>query len=366
MPASDALIQTIEQWITDLREANQSPQTVANHQYGMQSFVRWLDSLPEAIEVSQLTTTLLSNYVKYLLERRPRLRDSTIFAYIGVLVRWLDFLINDGKIPGIANHRGQVVTPDRVRTLLDRLVGKRKPLVAPRIPDLRTLPAYYHHELLAFVQQHGDPPKAHPPAILRTYLNLLRNRALIGVLFSTGGRVNEVLQLSVLDVWNGTTVKYTVTIKGKGKRERDLRLDDVAQDWIRAYLKARHAHFSLKDTPLFISHGPTAKGQQLSDVTAWRVVKDAAQAIADQWMTHGVAREEIQALRAVSPHSVRHFFAQAMLDEGANYDDIAFVLGHSSTKVTQQVYARLSAERTQEIADTYAPRATLSLEPRQP
>lgn len=362
MPASDRLMQTIEQWIMDLREANQSSQTVANHQYGMQSFVRWLDSLPEVIEVNQLTTTLLSNYVKYLIERRPRLRDSTIFAYTGVLVRWLDFLINDGQIPGIANHRNQLVTPDRVRTLLDRLVGKRKPLVAPRIPDLRTLPAYYHCELLAFVQRHGDPPKAHPPAILRAYLNLLRNRALIGVLFSTGGRVNEVLQLSVRDVWNGTAVKYTVTIKGKGKRERDLRLDDLAQEWIRAYLQARQAHFPLKGAALFISHGPTAKGQPLSDVTAWRVVKEAAHALADQWTIQGVAPQEIAALRAVSPHSLRHFFAQAMLDEGANYDDIAFVLGHSSTKVTQQVYARLATERTQEIADTYAPRALLSLE----
>jgi site-specific recombinase XerD len=361
MPASDALVQSIEQWITDLREANQSPQTVLNHQYAMRSFVHWLESLPEPIDVSRLTTTLLSTYVKYLLERRPRLRDSTIFAYIGVLIRWLGFLINDGKISGVANHRGQLVTPDRVRTLLDRLVGKRTPLVAPRIPDLRALPAYYHYELAAFVQQHGDPPKAHPPAILRTYLNLLRNRALIGVLFSTGGRVNEVLQLSVRDVWNGTAVNYTVSIKGKGKRERDLRLDDLAQDWIRAYLKARQAHFPLKGAPLFISHGPTAKGLQISDVTAWRVVKDAAHALADQWMVQGVAHEEIAALRAVSPHSLRHFFAQAMLDEGANYDDIAFVLGHSSTKVTQQVYARLSTERTQEIADTYAPRAILSL-----
>jgi hypothetical protein len=41
--------------------------------------------------------------------------------------------------------------------------------------------------------------------------------------------VNEVLQLTVGDVGNGTTVNSTVSIKGKGKRERDLRLDDLTQ-----------------------------------------------------------------------------------------------------------------------------------------
>lgn len=79
MAAREALAQSIEQWLTDLREAKQSLQTVLNHQYGMQSFVRWLDSCPEAIKVSHLTTTPIDNYVKYLLEQGPCLRDSTIY-----------------------------------------------------------------------------------------------------------------------------------------------------------------------------------------------------------------------------------------------------------------------------------------------
>lgn len=361
MGTSTPLIATIDQWITDLRAAHQSPNTVANHQYAMRIFLRWLDARADQIDLDQLTTLLLSAYITSLTERRPRLTQSTIFAYIGVLVRWLEFLINEGKLAGIRNHRGQSVTPDRVRTLLERMVGKRQPAVAPRIPDLRRLPAYYHDALATFVRSHGRQLPTHPPAVRRTYLNLLRNRALLATLFCTGGRINEVIGLDVADVWDGRAVQYAVTITGKGKRQRDLRLDDLARDWITAYLDARKRAGPMQDVPLFVSHGPTAKGARLSDVTAWRVVKEAATALADMWVREGRGHEETVALRAISPHSLRHFFAQAMLDEGANYDEIALVLGHSSTKVTQQVYARLAPERVREIADTYAPRAVLTL-----
>lgn len=366
MATSTPVIATVDQWLTDLREAHQSPNTVANHEYAIRIFLRWLDTQPQQIDLDAISTTLLSDYVKYLVERRPRLATSTIFAYIGVLVRWLEFLINEGKLIGIHNHRGQTVTSDRVRTLLERMVGKRQPAIAPRIPDLRRLPAYYHGVLETFVRTYGHHPPTHPPAVFRTYLNLLRNRALIATLFCTGGRINEVIGLDVVDVWDGRTVQYAVTITGKGKRQRDLRLDDLARDWIAVYLDARGRHSVVRDAPLFVSHGPTAKGARLSDVTAWRVVKEAAHALADICMREGSSPEEIAALRAISPHSLRHFFAQAMLDEGANYDEIALVLGHSSTKVTQQVYARLAPERVREIADTYAPRATLNVRAHEP
>lgn len=363
MATSQALVMTIDQWITDLRAAHQSPNTVANHHYAMRVFLRWLDAQPTKIDLDALSTPLLSAYVTQLTERRPRLTQSTILAYIGVLVRWLEFLMNEGKLASIPNHRQQPVTVDRVRTLLERQVGKRPSAVAPRIPDLRRLPAYYHDALATFVRSYGHQPPTHPPAVVRTYLNLLRNRALLATLFCTGGRITEVIGLDVADVWDGRAVQYAVTIIGKGKRQRDLRLDDLARAWIAAYLDARARFGPLHDAPLFVSHGPTAKGARMSDVTAWRVVKDAAAALADIWVCEKHDHEEIEALRAISPHTLRHFFAQAMLDEGANYDEIALVLGHSSTKVTQQVYARLAPERVREIADTYAPRATLNLRP---
>lgn len=73
-------------------------------------------------------------------------------------------------------------------------------------------------------------------------------------------------------------------------------------------------------------------------------------------MSDGATADEIRDLRAVSPHSIRHYMDQAMLDEGAEYKDIATIFGHSSTSVTEQVYAQLDPDRVQEVADTCAPR----------
>jgi site-specific recombinase XerD len=116
---------------------------------------------------------------------------------------------------------------------------------------------------------------------------------------------------------------------------------------------------------LFISHGPKANGKQMSAVSAWRVVKEAALWLSDVRAQEGADSDELQRLRAISPHSLRHFLAQALLDEGAEYKDIAALLGHSSTTVTEQVYARQHEEITHEIADTFAPRAILPDAPRE-
>ena len=197
------------------------------------------------------------------------------------------------------------------------------------------------------------------PAPLRAYLNLLRNRALVATLFSSGGRVNEVVGLDVRPVLQNGQVVETVPITGKGRKRRSLRLDDFARMALASYLAARTPHFPSANA-LFISHGPKATGQRLSDVTAWRVVKEAANALADERMLEGADQEEVDALRDISPHSVRHYLAQAMLDEGADYKDITAILGHSSSVVTEQFYARLGDDRVFEVADTFAPRPARS------
>ncbi len=353
MPPSAALYESAEQWIADLRAAQHSENTVASHAYALRIFLRWLHSEPVVIDLADIDTTRLVNYVKYL--KRRRLAHSTIFAYAGVVLRWLQDLINQGELSGIRDHRGQLVTPAGARELVERLLERRETPVAPRIPDLRRLPAYYDAQLQRFLTQRaGQAPANSERRPLRTYLNLLRNRALVATLFSTGGRVNEVLQLDAATVLRGEQVRDAVPIAGKGRKRRPLRLDTTSREWIATYLQVRRAHFP-NTAPLFVSHGPNGAGARLSDVTAWRVVKEAAEALADLRVQEGASAAEIEALRAISPHSLRHHLAQAMLDEGADYKDITAVLGHSSTKVTEQFYARLDDERMLEIADTFAP-----------
>lgn len=347
--------EAIEQWLADLVEQQRSPDTVATYRSAMHQFQAWLAERPEVVELGTLRVSLLAAYIQAAIGRK--LHQHTILAYIGVLTRWLQDLVNQGELDtGIPNQRGRLIPPAGVRDLLERMVGRRTPPVAPRIPDLRDLPNYYPQRLVAWLAARGGVlPTPADSRAFRDYLTLLRNQALVGTLFSTGGRINEVLGLTVRQVRHGGTIVSAVPITGKGRKARSLRLDDDARTWIAQYLDARQPLFGAA-LALFISHGPRGAGNRMTDVTGWRVVKLAADALADAEVAAGADETSVQSLRAVSPHAIRHYVAQAMLDEGADYKDIAAILGHSSSLVTETVYARLDEERILEIADTFAPR----------
>jgi integrase/recombinase XerC len=345
--------QAIIEWLEEIADTR-SDDTHHAYTYAMRVFQKWLAKEEAPDDLGALQMPLLKSYVNYLLSRR--LADRTRHQYIDVLNRWISSLVESGELAGIPNDRGRLVSPAGIRTQLERQLPRLAPSVAPRMPDLRRLPAYYDERLTDFLQARGGHvPTAEEPAALRTYLNLLRNQALIAVLFSSGGRVNEVLAIDVDHVLRRGKLTDTVLVRGKGRKQRVVYLNTEAQTAIRAYLSARKSYFSAY-APLFLSHGPRAKGQRLSDISAWRLVKEAAEALADLRESEGADEAEVQMLRDVSPHGLRHFFAQSMLDEGADYRDIAGALGHSSTKVTEQVYARQSDDEVLEVVATFAAR----------
>lgn len=373
MPASAQLKQTIDAWLIHLEDSQRSDHTLAAHRYAMQLFEQWLDTRPEPIDSATLTVGLLTAYVQHLTSRpaahadattrtrSQRLKHSTIHRYIDILVRWLQYQIDEGQLQGIPKYgrrtQPRLVTPESVRATLKQLIERNPPPVAPRMPDLSRLPSIYHQAVTALLQQHGDPPPMQRPPQRRTYLNLLRNRALVATIFCTGGRIREVLSLDVAQVMPHEQLLETVRIVGKGRKARLLPLDAFAREWIAAYVTARAPFFPPSGLALFISHGPHGAGQRLSAVSAWRIVKQAAALLADQRMTEGAAPKDVAQLRAVSPHSLRHYFAQTMLDRGAGYDPITAILGHSSRQVTETVYARLSEEDALEAAKRFGPQA---------
>lgn len=343
--------QTIEAaldgWLADIRDMR-SAETYKSYEYALRSFRSWQGRGATGLTLATLDLVLLRNYVQSLIDRHLDAR--TLHQYVGVLTRWLQSLVDAGELTGIPNQRGKVLTPAGVRSVLEQLLPRLQPAVAPRVPDLRRLPLYYHEQLLATTQ----PSAGSGSAEQRRWLNLLRNRALVATLFSTGGRVNEVLSIDVKRVRRNGEISDSVRIIGKGRKQRPVHLNRTARSWLADYLTTRDAYFPGTEA-LFISHGPRGKGERLSDVSAWKIVKAAAEALAEVRTREGAEPEEIKALLGVSPHSLRHFLAQAMLDEGADYKDLTAVLGHSSAVVTEQFYARLGDERVMEIVETFAP-----------
>lgn len=164
-----------------------------------------------------------------------------------------------------------------------------------------------------------------------------------------------MLDLDRLAVIHAGAIRDAVTVEGKGRKKWTIYFDNVAQTDLKAYLSARRALFP-QAAALFVSHGPRGAGQRLSDVSAWRIVKEAAEALAEIREHEGADPAEVRALRKVSPHTFRHFFAQEMLDHGADLRRTSRALGHSSTKVTEQFYADPKPQQVRDDIERHRPK----------
>lgn len=232
------------------------------------------------------------------------------------------------------------------RDALPRITTTR----APDVPDLRRLVGFYDAEL----------PQGAPNSVQeRERLNGLRNAALLHLLFSTGARISEALDVDIRDIRaDGGGIVTRVRLKGKGDKPRNAFVRPHAQTALSRYLALRRVSGSnIALSPggaLFISHGPRGAGQRLNRTTGWRIVTHAAEGLAVQ-LEREQRHSEANELRSITPHSFRHFVAMWLLNNGAQMSEVSTLLGHTSTRITEQYYARHTDERLEELHDQYAP-----------
>jgi len=148
----------------------------------------------------------------------------------------------------------------------------------------------------------------------------LRNRAIIELLFCSGLRVSELVNLDISHV---NLKRKEFTVRGKGQKDRPIFISSEAAEWIQKYLDVRAD--TLK--PLFISysgkHEATTSGnyKRLTARSVQRIVSNTA-------LLAGITKH-------VSPHSLRHSFATDLLMNGADIRSVQGMLGHANIATTQ-------------------------------
>ena len=172
-----------------------------------------------------------------------------------------------------------------------------------------------------------------------------RNCALLELLYSTGARVSELIDLSVSDVAKTMTSDGevpVVRVRGKGSKERLVPLGSFALKAIEDYLTRTRPTYASKNSQsenaLFLNQ----RGKRLSRQSAWQIVLDAA--------------EKSNLSGKVSPHVLRHSFATHLLDGGADIRVVQELLGHSSVTTTQ-IYTLVTIDKVREAYSTAHPRA---------
>jgi site-specific recombinase XerD len=165
----------------------------------------------------------------------------------------------------------------------------------------------------------------------------LRDRAILEVLFSTGLRVSELVNLNKEQV-NLETGEFGVI--GKGGKARVVFLSKNAKAWLQKYLQKRQDAYS----PLFIRYsGPKTRG--LTD-QANRLSVRSIERMIDKY------RKKAGILIRIGPHVLRHSFATDLLTHGADLRSVQEMLGHKNIATTQ-IYTHVTNTRLKEIHEKY-------------
>jgi site-specific recombinase XerD len=300
-----------------------SPRTRATYASALRRLaehLEWAGLPPASTLTQQLPPDVLEKFYTWLVRAYGKDRRFTLQTYVAGARAFFRYMV-----------RGHIGPPEtsfeEVKAGLQEVMG-RSTYRTPRID----------HRLHQIVQ-YADALELPSGGESARRLELLRDKALLRTLFSTGMRRAEVCSLDRSDLDDGWADQALVT--GKGERERVIFFDQAALEAVRRYLDAR------ADThrPLFLRHnrgrgkpGSGGVNYRLSPQAVWLVVRKYARLA-------GVP---------ASPHDFRHAKASVMLNRGAKLSEVQDILGHASPETTKRIYAHYEVSHLREAFDRFS------------
>ncbi len=165
----------------------------------------------------------------------------------------------------------------------------------------------------------------------------LRDRAILELLFASGLRVSELVNLN-RDQINLDRMEFMV--RGKGQKDRPVFISSEAADWLTRYLKARTDNYK----PLFIHFSGTQNN--LDEGAYTRLTARSVQRLVKRYAKlAGITKE-------VTPHTLRHSFATDLLINGADLRSVQSLLGHSNIATTQ-IYTHITDPQLKKVHETF-------------
>lgn len=294
----------LDEFLASLTAA--SPHTRAAYESDLRQFAEWMRRA-QVDDPAAVDHQLLRRYLGYLDTRGYAPASiSRKVAAVRALFRFL-------------KRRGYVPT-DPARAL-------RSPKGTSRLPRV---PKAAEAEV---VIDGAEPQDLEDP---RARALILRDRAVLELLYGAGLRVSELCGLRSPDV---DLRRRAVTVLGKGSKERQIPLGGPAAEAVTRYERDARPVLLTAQTPadaLFLNQ----RGRRLTSRDARRVV----------------ARYPLPDGRVLHPHALRHAFATHLLEGGADLRVVQELLGHADVGTTQ-IYTHLTKERLRRVYDETHPRA---------
>lgn len=293
-------------------EKNLSPKTLKAYTTDLKQFGGFLTSLGEPCQIADIAKEELRAFIKaqyeHLAPRSVKRKVATLKALFGYL------------------EREDAVAVSPFRKMEVRIKEERRlPRTVP-LSELKRLFAY----LYRLKQACTDSTSAE-------YHILLRDIAVLEVLFGTGARVSEVCHLTVEDV---DLRKGWIRIMGKGRRERVI------------YMCGRETLALLRDYRTLTS--AVTQGYFFRNQRGDRLSEQSVRAMLSRYTSQAGLRGP------VTPHMLRHSVATLLLEEGMDIRFIQHLLGHSSITTTQ-IYTEVHPENQRRLLSSKHPRRRFQL-----
>ena len=280
-------------------ERNYSPHTVAAYGKDISEFEEYFAGIDEGLDFCAADADVVRGWMLSLMEQRYT--ATSVNRKLSSLRTFYRYLLREGKVK--ADPCARVNGPK-----------KKKPL-----------PVFVREEDMNRLLDETD--------FVSSYEGV-RDRMILELFYATGIRLSELIGLETADVdLSAKTIKVT----GKRNKQRIVPFGEELEQDLRLYLEAREA-VGGDSRALFLGK----EGQAVSRGTVYRIVKTNL--------------SKVVTLKKRSPHVLRHSFATAMLNNGAELDAVKELLGHASLAATQ-VYTHTTFEELKKVYEQAHPRA---------
>lgn len=250
-------------------------------------------------DTNEITVNHINNYINHLYDIKDK--DKTIARKIVSIKTFFDYLMKNKKI----------------------LVNPCEKIESPKLK--KTLPKTLNEEEI-------EKLLSIKPNNALDY----RNKAMIELMYATGLRVSELVNLEINDI---NLKDNYVRVYGKGKKERIVPMADITTNILDEYINNYRPSLLkgyLTDKVFLSSYGKGITRQGF-----FKILKKIAK-------EQGIKKD-------FSPHTLRHSFATHLLEYGADLRSIGEMLGHENIKTTQ-IYTHLSNNKIKKDYENYHPR----------
>ncbi len=279
-------------------ERGLSQNTLAAYRADLTALARWLAD--RGTLINNTTRAELLSFIAWRVETGARPRSTA--RQLSSFRRFFRFLLREGVVKD--DPTAQIAMPKIGRSLPKSLTEEEviALLSAPAIAD----------------------PLGH------------RDRSMLEVLYATGLRVSELVNLKYQQV---NLNQGVIRVLGKGNRERLIPLGEESVRWLSEFVRGPRVEILLERQTEYLF--PTRRGDRMTRQAFWHIIKRYAKKSA-------IAKE-------LSPHTLRHAFATHLLNHGADLRVVQMLLGHSDLSTTQ-IYTHVARERMKELHATHHPR----------